>query len=169
MRNHHGLCRGVALRVVPDEQQLVLFTGQPAAGLGFWRNALAVRDFDTFATGIVLPMMKGADHTVVDQGTAGKVGAHVRAMRIDHADLAAGSGKGQQTRAEDVQCVQLPITKVCRLPHTVPASTKARGQCSFDVDCCELGHCYCSSCENPRLHARSILTEQAQALIPRMD
>ncbi|MNH28124.1 hypothetical protein D3C79_882670 [compost metagenome] len=94
--------------------------------------------------------MKRAYHPVVFQGAAREVGAHVRAMRINDADLAAGSRKCQQARAEDIQGVQLAITVVGRFTQAVPASAEARGQSSFDIDCCELGHCYCSSCGNPR-------------------
>ncbi|MNY70266.1 hypothetical protein D3C86_2083700 [compost metagenome] len=90
-------------------------------------------------------------------------------MRIEHADLAGGGSKRQQACAEDIQGVQLAVTKIRRLTQTVPATAKAWGENISDVDFCELGHFYCSSCGEPRLRAWLMFSEQQPSLIPHLD
>lgn len=86
VRDHHVFGGRLAFGVVPHEQQLVDFTGLPGAGFGFGRDALAVRDFHALAAGVVLPMMERADDAVVLNRALGQVRAHVRAVRVEHAD-----------------------------------------------------------------------------------
>ncbi|MNQ53735.1 hypothetical protein D3C85_677830 [compost metagenome] len=145
MRYHHIGTWRLAFRVVPHEQQAVLFAGQPTAGLGFWRNPLAVGDFHTFAAAVVLPVVERADHAIILNGALRQIRAHMRAVGIEYADLAGGRGKRQQACAKDIQGVQLAVTIIIRLTQAVPTTAEARSQNIFDIDFCELGHSYCSS------------------------
>ncbi|MNG07397.1 hypothetical protein D3C84_906950 [compost metagenome] len=64
----------------------------------------------------------------------GQVGAHVRAVRIQEADVALAVGKGDQACAEDIQGVQLAITVVSSIPQAVPtAGVAVRALGIFDA------------------------------------
>ena len=126
VRNHHISSGRLAFRVVPDKQQAVDFTGQPGAGFRFGRNTLAVRDLDTFTAGFVLPMVKRTDHTVVLDSALGQVGTHVRAMGVEHTDLARRSGECQQSGTKNIQGMQLAVTVFIRLAQAMPSPAKAR-------------------------------------------
>ncbi|MNY33108.1 hypothetical protein D3C86_1673700 [compost metagenome] len=90
-------------------------------------------------------MVERADHAIILNGALRQIRAHMRAVGIEYADLAGGSGKRQQARAKDIQGVQLAVTIIIRLTQAVPTTAEARSQNIFDIDFCELGHSYCSS------------------------
>src|SRR5690606_33421873 len=78
--------------------------------------------------GAPAPFVEGAADRVALDATLAQVGAHVRAVAVEDADLPILSGKGHQAGAKDIQAVGLAVAVLAGQPQAVPATGESRLQ-----------------------------------------
>ena len=103
-RDHHVVRRRVALRVVVDEQLLVLLHRHPA------------------------PVVEGAGHLVALDGALGEVAAHVPAVAVEHVELALRVREHDQLGPERLDGVRDAVAEGVREAQTVPAAREPGGR-----------------------------------------
>src|SRR5690606_3600323 len=114
--------RGIALGIVIDEQQLVLFQYRPGLQTRLRGNALGVRNLSASPIGAPLPMMERTDNGAAFHAAQTQVSTHVRTISINDGDPAILTLESHQLGAENIQGVGLAVLVVLGKTQAVPAT-----------------------------------------------